>query len=148
MLLKECKRCGRLIPYGSVYCTECTPIVEANREAIHRESKRKADRDYNKRRDPKYIQFYNSTAWRTLSAKYTQDKGYRCELCGRVATEVHHKKPIQTEQGWILRLDYDNLELLCVDCHNERHERFKRRQQYIKDHAIKRKNSDQDPKEN
>jgi 5-methylcytosine-specific restriction endonuclease McrA len=124
VLLKECRRCGNLIPYGSTYCQTCTPIVEAYRKAQLTESKRKANRKYNQTRDKKYIQFYNSQAWRTLSAKYTQDKQYKCECCRKIATQVHHKQAIQTEEGWDRRLDYDNLELLCVDCHNERHNRF------------------------
>lgn len=132
MLLKECARCKRLIPYGSTYCSECKPIVEAEREARQLESKRESDKRYNKTRDPKYTRFYNSTEWRVLSAKYTQDKGYRCEACSGIATQVHHKKPIQTPDGWELRLDYNNLELLCTKCHNERHERFKRRREYIR----------------
>lgn len=132
MLLKACNRCGNLIPYGSTYCKECTPIVEAERETRIQESRLKNNRAYNKRRDPKYVRFYNSLDWRTLSAKYTQDKGYRCEVCGAMATQVHHKKPIQTPDGWELRLDYNNLELLCTRCHNERHDRFKRRREYMK----------------
>lgn len=131
MLLKSCGRCGNLIPYGSTYCSTCTPIVEAEIEARLRESRLKSNREYNKKRDPKYIRFYNSIEWRSLSAKYTQDKGYKCELCNKIATEVHHKKAIQTPEGWELRLDYNNLELLCVGCHNERHERFKKRKKYI-----------------
>ena len=127
MLLKECHRCRRLIPYGTAYCPECTPIVEAEREERRAEAKRESDRRYNKTRDPKYIRFYNSIEWRTLSAKYTQDKGYRCEECGHIATQVHHKKAIQTDKGWELRLDYANLELLCTSCHNARHNRFQKR---------------------
>lgn len=128
MLLKPCSRCGNLIPYGSAYCSKCKPIVEAERE----ESRLKSNRKYNKtKRDPKYIRFYNSVEWRTLSAKYTQDKGYKCEACGSMATQVHHKQPIQTPQGWERRLDYDNLELLCTACHNARHDRFKKRKKYI-----------------
>lgn len=131
MLLKACNRCGNLIPYGSPYCRECTPIIEAEREARRLEAKREGDRRYNKTRDPKYIQFYNGVEWRTLSAKYTQDKGYRCEQCNKIATQVHHIKAIQTPEGWELRLDYNNLELLCTSCHNERHDRFKKRKKYI-----------------
>lgn len=127
MLLKACNRCGNLIPYGSTHCKTCTPIVEAERETRRAEAKREGDKRYNKKRDPKYLQFYNSVDWRTLSAKYTQDKGYRCELCGNIANHVHHKKAIQTPEGWELRLDYNNLELLCISCHNERHDRFKKR---------------------
>lgn len=127
MLLKPCNRCGNLIPYGSPYCKECTPIVEAEREARMAEYKKESNKRYNKTRDPKYVRFYNSIEWRTLSAKYTQDKGYRCEECRAMATQVHHKKAIQTPEGWELRLDYNNLKLLCTHCHNAEHERFKRR---------------------
>ena len=127
MLLKSCGRCGKLIPYGISYCSICRPIVEAEREARRLESKRESDRRYNKTRDPKYVRFYNSIDWRRLSAKYTQDKGYKCERCGKFATQVHHKQAIQTPQGWDRRLDYTNLELLCTQCHNDRHNRFKKR---------------------
>lgn len=132
MLLKSCNRCGNLIPYGSPYCEDCTPIVEAEREARLSEYRKESNKRYNKTRDPKYLRFYNSVDWRTLSAKYSQDKGYRCEQCNGMATQVHHKKPIQTPEGWELRLDYGNLELLCTQCHNDRHDRFKRRMKYIK----------------
>lgn len=127
MLLKPCNRCGKLVPYGQSYCKDCTPIVEAEREARRLEAKRDGDRRYNKKRDPKYSRFYNSIEWRTLSLKYTQDKQYRCEVCKDIGSEVHHKKPIQTPEGWELRLDYDNLELLCKKCHNDRHDRFKKK---------------------
>lgn len=127
MLLKSCSRCGNLIPYGATYCSVCKPIVEAEREARLQESRRKSNREYNKRRDPKYTRFYNSIEWRTLSAKYMQDVGYRCEKCKSIASQVHHIKAIQTPEGWELRLDYDNLELLCTTCHNKEHNRFVKR---------------------
>lgn len=106
--------------------------MDAEREARVHASKLESNKRYNKTRNPKYIRFYNSVDWRTLSAKYTQDKGYRCEKCGAIATEVHHVKAIQTAEGWEHRLDPDNLELLCKTCHNARHERFKKRQRYLK----------------
>lgn len=129
MILKSCNKCGNLIPYGATYCNRCRPIVEAAREARRVESNRKSNRAYNERRDPKYVRFYNSKEWRMLSARYAQDKGYKCESkdCNKIATEVHHKIPIQTPKGWELRLDYDNLELVCKDCHNKRHNRFQKR---------------------
>lgn len=127
MLLKACNRCGNLIPYGATYCRACAPIVQAYKEEQLRESKRESNRRYNRGRDPKLIQFYNSTGWRMLSARYTQDKQYKCERCGKIATQVHHKEPIQSESGWNRRLDYDNLELLCTSCHNEEHKRFQPR---------------------
>ncbi len=127
MLLKSCNRCGRLIPYGHAYCSECEPVVEAQREERRLEAKRRNDRIYNKNRNPKFTKFYRSSDWRRLSMRYTQDRQFRCEQCGDIATQVHHKVPIQTTEGWERRLDYDNLELLCTRCHNERHERFRPR---------------------
>lgn len=131
MLLKTCNRCNKLIQYGSTYCSVCKPIVEAEREARLRESKLEGNRRYNKTRDPKYGRFYNSSDWRILSKTRLQHDGYKCVKCGKIASEVDHKKPIQTPEGWELRLDFDNLQSLCLDCHNEKHERFKRRRKYL-----------------
>lgn len=127
MLLKSCNRCGNLIPYGASYCSTCKPIVEAEREARKAESMKEANRKYNKTRDPKYIRFYNSAEWRTLSRKRLQDDGYKCVKCGKIASEVDHIKPIQTPEGWELRLDYDNTRSLCLECHNKRHKRFQKK---------------------
>lgn len=127
MLLKECSKCKRLIPYGHIYCSECQIIVNEIKEKKKQEYQRKSNRRYNQKRDPKYIRFYRSMDWKRLSARYTQDKGYKCEGCGKIATEVHHKIAIQTDEGWEKRLDYDNLELVCIECHNKRHNRFQRK---------------------
>ena len=132
MLLKACNRCGVLIGYGSPYCSVCDPIVQEEREARRRERSLESNRRYNKTRDPKYGRFYNSSEWRILSRKRLQDDGYKCVKCKKIASEVDHIKPIQTPEGWELRLDYNNLQSLCLDCHNEKHERFKRRMQYKK----------------
>lgn len=127
MLLKSCPRCGVLIQYGGTYCQGCRVVVEEEREKRRQESIKRSNKKYNKTRDPKYTKFYNSRDWRTLSQAYAQAKGFRCENCGQVASEVHHVKAIQTDDGWNRRLDYDNLELLCKSCHNDRHGRFKAR---------------------
>ena len=128
MLLKSCPRCGNLIPYGKTHCATCEPIVAAEREKRRAESARQSNRRYNKKRDPKYSQFYNSKDWRTLSARFTQDKGFRCQECKAIASEVHHIIPIQIPEGWERRLDYNNLRLLCKDCHNRLHKRFQKKQ--------------------
>ena len=128
MLFKACNRCGNLIPYGSAYCKDCTPIVEAEREARMSEYRKESNKRYNKTRDPKYVRFYNSVEWRTLSAKRLQDDGYRCVWCGSIATEVDHILELKTPEGWSRRLDYDNTRSLCHDCHDKRHDRFKKKQ--------------------
>lgn len=128
MLLKSCGRCGNLIPYGATYCRGCLPIVEAEREARIQESRLKSNRKYNKTRDPKYSQFYNSGEWRTLSAKRLSDDGFRCAWCKSIATEVDHIIEIKTPEGWERRLDYTNTRSLCHDCHDKRHDRFKKKE--------------------
>ena len=125
VLLKSCPRCGVLIQYGGTYCQRCRVVVEEEQAKRRQESIKRSNRKYNRTRDPKYTRFYNSKEWRVLSMTYSQDKAFRCEQCGRVASEVHHVVPIQTDDGWNRRLDYDNLELLCKSCHNDRHNRFK-----------------------
>lgn len=127
MLLKQCNRCGNLIPYGYSHCSVCLPIVQAEREARLQESRRQSNIRYNKKRDPKYVRFYNSSEWRIMSRKRLQDDGYRCVKCKAIASEVDHIVPIQTPEGWERRLDYDNTQSLCLQCHNTKHERFKSR---------------------
>ena len=128
-LLKACPKCKKLIPQGQAHCATCAPIVEAARQAkqeLRTEQLRKAyNKNYNARRDPKFLTFYRSKAWKMTSRSKLQAAGYKCEAklegCTRVACEVHHIKPIQTEEGWELRLAWDNLEALCTACHNGRH---------------------------
>ena len=127
MLLKMCFKCDKVIPYGAVYCGVCRPIVEQEREARRLEYSKASNRRYNQTRDPKYTRFYNSTEWRVLSRKRLQDDGYKCVKCGKIASEVDHIQAIQTPEGWERRYDYDNLQSLCGGCHNEKHERFKKR---------------------
>ena len=128
MLLKACNRCGNLIPYGGTHCSTCLPIVQAEREDRIREARLKSNRKYNKTRDPKYSQFYNSGEWRTLSAKRLSDDGFRCAWCKAIATEVDHIVEIKTPEGWDRRLDYTNTRSLCHDCHDKRHGRFKKKE--------------------
>ncbi|MCC8069817.1 MAG: HNH endonuclease [Ruminococcus sp.] len=104
MLYKYCQRCGKLLEYGSK--CDCVPEIK---------SKKYYKRKYNK----VYTKFYNSKEWRMLSARYMSDKMYTCELCGKIATNVHHKIPIQLD--WSKCLDYNNLMALCVSCHNKQH---------------------------
>lgn len=127
VLLKECRKCGKLIPYGRAYCESCSQIVEAARAERVDKSRKESNRRYNSKRDRKYGAFYGGKAWRTLSAKRIQADGYKCVKCGAWATEVDHIVPIQTSEGWDRRYDWDNLQSLCVKCHNDKHDRFKRK---------------------
>lgn len=127
MLLKECPKCGALIPYGRTYCSTCEQIAKAEAEARRVAAKGRANRRYNSKRDPKYSRFYHSKEWKQLSRKRIQDDNYKCVRCGRIACEVDHIIPIQTPDGWTKRFDYDNLQSLCTDCHNAKHDRFQKK---------------------
>ncbi len=128
-VLHPCPRCKRMIPVGVAYCDHCRPAAEAQaRAAVERRQafkRHKAAERYNRRRDPKYLKFYRSKAWRTLSRAKLQDAGYHCQAkqphCTGIACEVHHIQPIQTPEGWERRLDWGNLEAVCTRCHNSRH---------------------------
>ncbi len=127
MILKSCACCGKFIPYGKTYCPACEPIMEERREQMKRERAKKHNREYNALRSKKYQAFYRSKDWITFARLFMQSKEYKCENCGRLATEVHHIQPIQTEAGWERRLDETNLAALCTSCHNQRHNRFKKK---------------------
>lgn len=130
MLYHLCPRCRKMIPVGEAYCPACTDAIRAANEARQKKKGWKSARP-RAPRDPKYAQFYNSAAWRTLSRATMIDRGYLCEECKRsyittIAAEVHHKVPIQTPEGWERRLDPTNLICLCVRCHNKAHGRWMR----------------------
>ena len=120
-----------MMPYGPAYCSECRPIAEAELQAIKDRNAKKKAQDYNKKRDPKYLTFYRSKAWRDTSRAFLQSVSYQCQArlagCTHLAVEVHHKKPIQTPEGWEKRLDWENLEAVCTACHNGRHPEKARR---------------------
>ena len=127
--LKVCPRCKKLIPHGLPYCAACAPIAEAERKAKQERKaeylRKKYNKSYNQRRaleDPKYRQFRNSKPWKATSRAKLQACGFKCEaklsVCQRTACEVHHIKPLKTEEGWELRLDWSNLMGVCTACHN------------------------------
>lgn len=108
--MKLCARCQTLIQAPNRYCDKCKTIVEKQVEEI----KQKSNNRYNRQRDKKYMQFYNSKAWRTLSKKYIT-KHYMCEECQKeaeqrkeyniqLAEEVHHKEPIQTDTRMVKKV--------------------------------------------
>ena len=73
--------------------------------------------------------FYSSKAWQSCRNEYAKRRHYLCEDClrrgiYRPGTIVHHKielDPINIENPEIA-LSFNNLELLCRDCHAARHD--------------------------
>lgn len=84
------------------------------------------------------LEFYNSKAWKQNRVAYAISKHCICERCGRpvyvskvnaylpkdkrLRYIVHHKEYLDDNNFTDdLALSWDNLELLCIDCHNNEH---------------------------
>lgn len=87
--------------------------------------------------------FYTSNKWRKLRDSYAKSQDYICERCYRPCYKksdpeyirlkaqgedvvfgiVHHKEYIDdiNYQDQNLATNWDNLELLCINCHNKEH---------------------------
>ena len=74
-------------------------------------------------------QFYSSKAWQDCRNEYAKRRQHLCENCLRKGIYkpgviVHHKieiDPVTIERPEIA-LNFDNLELLCRECHAEAHD--------------------------
>lgn len=79
-------------------------------------------------------QFYKSKAWKQCRERYAKSVSGLCENCleqGRITPGeiVHHKvhlSPMNIDNPEVT-LNWDNLELLCRDCHARRHSSRERR---------------------
>ena len=68
-------------------------------------------------------EFYHSTAWKRLSRAFLLSQNYICERCGKPAEIAHHRRYLTAENllNPDVSLNLDNLEALCLDCHNTEH---------------------------
>lgn len=78
--------------------------------------------------------FYKSQAWKDTRAAYAKSKGYLCEVClakgvYRSGDIVHHKIHLSPENiaDPSVSLNWDNLQLVCRDCHAQLHDNKQRR---------------------
>ena len=67
--------------------------------------------------------FYNSAAWIKCKNSYIKSVHGLCERCGEPGYIVHHKKHITQSNinDPNITFNHDNLEYLCLDCHNKEH---------------------------
>ena len=72
--------------------------------------------------------FYNSTAWCKCKDSYIQHVSGLCERCMKkgiikAGYIVHHKEYLNPANinNPDISLGWDNLEYLCLDCHNQEH---------------------------
>lgn len=76
--------------------------------------------------------FYKSKAWQRCRDAYYKHQFGMCERCPEPGRIVHHKiyiTPTNINDSNIT-LSFDNLELLCIDCHNKEH--FERDEQGLR----------------
>jgi hypothetical protein len=93
--------------------------------------------------------FYHSAAWLKVSAAYMQSKHYICERCGKPAQICHHKIWLNGANinDPAIALSFDNLEALCIDCHNAEHGRKHSVTLFNKDGSIKGVKESQEAKD-
>jgi len=75
----------------------------------------------------KYERFYQSAPWRMVRYDAYEKNDGRCECCGRSAKEgiylnCDHIKPLR--EFWKLRLDPENLQILCNECNHGKGNRY------------------------
>ena len=86
--------------------------------------------------------FYNTKAWKKCREAYRKKVGGLCEIClaqgiYKAGAIVHHRIPLTPEQmqNPEILLCYDNLQLVCRECHERIHEVHKRNRRYELDEA-------------
>ena len=79
--------------------------------------------------------FYKSETWKLARDIKIRSVYGRCERCGGIGQEVHHRKRITVEnvEDVSVSIKPENLELLCKDCHNKEHKRFCKESRFDED---------------
>ncbi|WP_437177054.1 HNH endonuclease [Heyndrickxia ginsengihumi] len=72
------------------------------------------------------IPFYQCKEWRQLRVQALERDNYECQECKRRGKyrrgkNVHHIKEVKDRPD--LALTLENLETLCIQCHNEIHDK-------------------------
>ena len=70
------------------------------------------------------LPFYLSPEWRSLMAEIIDERGRRCEACGRTGCRVYGDHVVELQDGGA-RLDKRNIRLLCGSCHTSKTNRAK-----------------------
>lgn len=107
----------------------CTQLTTSRYCEKHTKESRQS---YNRKRKSAAERGYDYT-WQIVSERYLHKHPLceRCEKKGRIvsAVLVHHKKYLEDSGE---RLDEDNCEALCNDCHEKEHKKERFRQKTAK----------------
>lgn len=83
-------------------------------------------------------QFYTSKEWRQFRLNLILERGNICQRCGKTTKQSqligHHKEPLTIENvnDTNISLNPNNVDIICVGCHNEIENRFgAKKQVYI-----------------
>ncbi|MDR5602776.1 HNH endonuclease [Staphylococcus coagulans] len=107
-VMRRCSHptCNKLISFNESYCDKHKTYTNAKYN------------DVRQRNDPEYLRFYKSKQWQNLREIVMMENDYICQSCGRQANVVDHIIP--TKVDWSKRLDKNNLQPLCNECHNKK----------------------------
>ena len=107
--------CRAVIPLSERYCSKHQKDIPVRHYATTKQRAKYEAREIN---------FYHSKQWQHLSKNWrlTHAICAQCEREGRIteARLVDHIQPIRTKYGWEHRLDPDNLQSLCYQCHADK----------------------------
>ena len=69
------------------------------------------------------VKFYNSKAWKQCRKSYISKVFGQCERCQEPGYILHHKIELTPDNinDPDITLNHDNLQYLCLDCHNRIH---------------------------
>lgn len=115
-----CCKCGGVHLKGECPSDSIPPSIEIpTANNTPKKSKRLCDMNEEERR---LQQFYNSTEWRKKRQEIIERARGMCEVCWacgliREGKEVHHI--VKLRDDWNLRLNNNNLILLCTSCHHQ-----------------------------
>lgn len=83
------------------------------------------------------MKFYKGTKWRKLRQQVLEEQNYECQECklnGRVtlanpdkhkSLDIDHIKELSTHPE--LAYEISNLRVLCIRCHNAKHDRWQKK---------------------
>lgn len=82
---------------------------------------------------------YNSQAWKRLRSSIIAARGSRCQMCGRLMLDdsqlvAHHVVELTPDNvdNPRIALNPDNIQIICKDCHDVVHHRYKAKGTYDK----------------
>lgn len=122
-LRKTCSRCGLSVLRGGylgVDWRKPNGLCRACKKLFHRERRRNRY-EYAGRNAVlaqlgfrSYRDYLESALWKAIRLRALAKAKYRCKICGRHATQVHHTRyTIQELRGESIK----HLRPLCADCH-------------------------------